>query len=306
MSITTKQFQLLTDINLIWNFMVETYDRDNRTGVAAPFFEYAITSAWMDTSYQFLNRIWFDGDKVVAFVFNESPVTDIYFNVRPGYEFLAEELVGYAMNHMLNFDGNQQFMLFNGQEFLMEEAKKRGFALAYDYESKEFDFEKELNFLLPVGFHFVDSADVDPIKLAECCWYGFNHGEKSEFKDWDKYDNSLEWTPEKAYKGNLGCMLSPSPHATPEYDVIIANEKNEYVCYSGMWWVPENKLAYMEPLCTVPEYRRKGLAAAALAKHYHTLKPLGATHMTGGGDPFYEKIGYGKGLHWYCWKRTDC
>ena len=25
--------------------------------------------------------------------------------------------------------------------------------------------------------------------------------------------------------------------------------------------------------------------------------------MTGGGNPFYEKIGYGKGIHWYCWKR---
>ena len=33
------------------------------------------------------------------------------------------------------------------------------------------------------------------------------------------------------------------------------------------------------------------------------MKSLGATHMTGGGDPFYEKIGYGKGIHWNCWKR---
>ncbi|MCR4886033.1 MAG: GNAT family N-acetyltransferase [Clostridiales bacterium] len=27
--------------------------------------------------------------------------------------------------------------------------------------------------------------------------------------------------------------------------------------------------------------------------------------MTGGGDPFYEKLGYGKGLHWTFWKRQD-
>ena len=33
------------------------------------------------------------------------------------------------------------------------------------------------------------------------------------------------------------------------------------------------------------------------------MKPLGATHMTGGGNPFYEKLGYGKGIHWTFWKR---
>ena len=70
-----------------------------------------------------------------------------------------------------------------------------------------------------------------------------------------------------------------------------------------MWWVPQNKLAYMEPLCTAPEHRRKGLAAAALTAHYRRMKALGATHMTGGADPFYEQIGYGKGMHWSFWKK---
>ena len=27
--------------------------------------------------------------------------------------------------------------------------------------------------------------------------------------------------------------------------------------------------------------------------------------MTGGADPFYEKLGYGKGIHWTFWKRED-
>ena len=70
-NITTKQFQILTDINLVWDFFVDIYDRDNGGGVAAPFYEYAVQSSWMDTTYQYLNRFWFDGDKVVGFVFNE-------------------------------------------------------------------------------------------------------------------------------------------------------------------------------------------------------------------------------------------
>ena len=99
--------------------------------------------------------------------------------------------------------------------------------------------------------------------------------------------------------------MAPSPHSTHEYDVVIADENGEYACFSGMWWIPQNKLAYMEPLCTSPEHRRKGLAAAALTKHYRTMKSLGATHMSGGEDPFYEKIGYGNGYHFSFWKKAD-
>jgi len=304
-AITTKQFQILTDINLVWDFFVEIYDEKQGGGVAAPFFEYAIQSSWMDKSYQFLNRFWFDGEKTVGFVFNEAPVTDVYFKIRPGYEFLAEEMVDYAMENMPDFDGKQQFMLFNGQEYLMELAEKRGFARIYDYEDRQFEFTEELNYELPEGYHFVEPGKADLVKLAKCCWYGFDHGmDKGPFENWEREDRSYDWTPEKSYKGVIGPALAPSPHSTHEYDIIIADENEEYVCFSGMWWVPQNCLAYMEPLCTVPEHRRRGLAAAALSRHYHSLKPLGATHMTGGGDPFYEKIGYGNGIHWNCYKRN--
>lgn len=73
-NITTKQFQIFTDMNLAWDFIVDICDRKGG-GVAAPFFEYAMSSAWQDTSYSYLNRFWLDGDKVVEFVFTEDPVT---------------------------------------------------------------------------------------------------------------------------------------------------------------------------------------------------------------------------------------
>ena len=68
--------------------------------------------------------------------------------------------------------------------------------------------------------------------------------------------------------------------------------------------MPKVKLVITESKCR-SGYFKKGLASAALTEHYRRLKPLGATHMTGGGDPFYEKIGYGKGIHWYCYARHN-
>ena len=48
MMITTKQFQLLTDINMVWKLMTDVYNHEETNGPAAPFFEYAITSPWCD------------------------------------------------------------------------------------------------------------------------------------------------------------------------------------------------------------------------------------------------------------------
>lgn len=303
-NITSKQFQILTDINLVWDFMVDNYGRNFTNGVAAPFFEYAITSSWMNPLYTYLDRIWLDGDKVVGFIFTESTPTDIFFNVRPGYEEdIVCDMMDYAQTYMPNWGNNQQFMLFSGQEFLMKEAEKRGFTKVYEDEDFIFDFQNVLDYKLPDGFHFVSPENVDIVKLTECCWKGFNHEQdKGPFVKWEEKNPGTVWNPHVAYHGNMRSMMAPSPHATPEYNLIIENKAGEYVCFSGMWWVPQNQLAYMEPLCTVPEYRHMGLAAAALSEHYRRMKKLGATHMTGGSNPFYKKLGYGPGIQWNHYK----
>ncbi len=90
--------------------MTDIYDRENGSGVAAPFFEYAILASWMDNSYSYLNWFWFEGDKVVAFDFYEAPATDIYFSVRKGYEYLADELIDYAVTTMPDWEGYKTVM----------------------------------------------------------------------------------------------------------------------------------------------------------------------------------------------------
>lgn len=282
MNIKTKQFQILTDINLVWNFMTDIYDPYFANGVAAPFFEYALTSKWMDKEYLHLNRLWMAGDIVVGFVFTEAVVTSVFFNLRPGYEGLADEMVEYAQNSFPDLGGERELVIFSGQEALIRAAEKEGYKVSYENADFLFDFRKSgLSYDLPEGFHFVDPFKCDLLKLAKCTWNGFNAEELGPFKNWNIPDSETPWNPHKAYTGVVNSAVAPPPHATHEYNVIIADENEDYVCFSGMWWVPENKLAYMEPLCTVPEYRRRGLAAAALTQHYRRLKVLGAEYMTG-------------------------
>lgn len=285
MSITHRQYRILSDHMAVYQFMTEIYERDWRNGVPAPFLEYALCSDWMDKSYVHRNRLWFDGEQIVAMVFYENPVTDVYFSLRPGYEHLADEMIAYAASDMPKKDGRQRLVIFGAQTALIEAAKKAGWRREFSYWEKVRDFSEPLECSLPEGYHFAD-APLDVAKCSECCWKGFDHEAEEGLWDGD-YEYAFQ--------------LMAAPHATDELDVAIENEAGEYVCYAGMWWTPENKLAYMEPLCTVPEHRRKGLAAAAMSEMYRRTKALSATHMTGGGDPFYDKVGFKPTIEWIFW-----
>lgn len=289
--ITTRQFSVLADCGKIYQFMLDIYERDWRNGVAAPFFEYAFSSFsyWMDITYSYKNRIWEDNGKIVAFCFYESPVTDIYFSLKPGYEELASEMIAYADVNMPIKNGNVQLILFGGQDALANAARKAGYHQISESWDMQFDFEDTLDYPLPEGFHFVSHDGLDMDKISKCCWKGF-----------DPEQNEGLWNHQFEQNNYL---LKAAPHATMNLSAAIADEQGEYACYAGMWWTPGNKLAYMEPLCTIPEYRRRGLASAALSELYRRTKALGATHMTGGFHGFYKAIGYMPAVKWTYWKK---
>ena len=287
MNIIHRQYRILSDHMAVYQFMLEIYERDWRNGVPAPFMEYALSSVWMDKSLVHRNRLWFDGDKIVALVFYENPVSDVYFSLRPGYAFLAPEMIAYAENSMPREEGRQRLVIFGAQTALAKAAHQAGWRRESGYWEKVRDFAEPLERELPEGYRFAE-APLNIAKCCECCWKGFGHEAEEG-----------PWNGDTEYTGGL----ATAPHNTDYLDVAIEDANGEYVCYAGMWWTPENHLAYMEPLCTVPEHRRKGLAAAAMAELYRRTKVLGATHMTGGGDPFYDKVGFKPVVEWTFWVR---
>lgn len=231
----------------------------------------------MDKRYLHRNRIWLDNERVVAFVFTENDHTQIFFSLRPGYEFLANEMQ-YAEENMLCRNGKQTFVLFKGQNAFINIVRMNGYQKIHEHTDMIYDFEKNisLNRPLPAGFHFVDNKKASLEKQLICLWKGFDREEKEGSWTYDHIDD--------------GSLLLTAPHCTPQYPMMIADDiSGEYVCYAGMWWMPQNHLAYMEPLATVPEYRNMGLASAALSELYRRMKPLGATHMTGEPIHFMQK-----------------
>lgn len=285
---TSRQYRILADHMDIYRFMTEIYEWDWRNGAPAPFLEYALSSDWMNTRFTHRWRIWEDGNRIVGFCFTEDPATDVYFCLRPGYESISDEMILWADTQMPGDPPSRRFVLFAGQTALVDAAERAGYVQTHSTTHRQYFFDQPLEYPLPAGFRFTEPGNVSVEKACECCYKGFGHEE--EDGPWDGYSEH-------------GYHLSSAPHATPEHFIAIENESGDYVCYAGMWWTPENRLAYMEPLCTVPEYRGRGLASALLSELARRMHALGAAQMTGGSNPFYEKIGFKPADVWTFWKK---
>lgn len=284
----TRPFRILCDLPLVYDFLCEIYAPDNRNGVMPPFVEYALSSSWMDASLCHRWRIWEEEGKMAAFCFTENPRTDAYFCIRPGYEYLADEMVAYAGEGLCKKGEDCRLVIFEAQQAVLQAAERAGYHKAFGYTDYGYCFDRPLERALPEGYRFTAPGEMDAAKAEECCWKGFNHEVEEGPWDGDFED---------------GLHLATSPHATPECSIAVVDAQGNYACYGGMWWTPRNNLAYLEPLCTVPEHRKKGLAAALLAEMARRMGKKGATLLTGGGDVFYQKIGFQPIHTWTFWER---
>jgi predicted N-acetyltransferase YhbS len=71
-----------------------------------------------------------------------------------------------------------------------------------------------------------------------------------------------------------------------------------------MWYEPVNRFAYVEPVATDPDYRRKGLGTAAVLEGIRRCGELGATvAFVGSGNPFYKSMGFSEIYTEFVWDK---
>ena len=65
------------------------------------------------------------------------------------------------------------------------------------------------------------------------------------------------------------------------------------VSYCGMWYEEATGVAYVEPVATDPDYRRRGLGKAAVLEATRRARDLGAKRtIVNSGLAFYRAIGF--------------
>ena len=135
-------------------------------------------------------------------------------------------------------------------------------------------------------YEMLDPA-TDAYTFQWLLWQGFDHGtNRTEF------ENSEHIIPQIR------------PHFKLHLSVAAVNAKKEPVSYCCLWFHEGTDYAYLEPVCTIPSCRGKGIAKAVIFEALNRVKALGARWVYVISDmEFYEKLGFRKDLHYsFYWK----
>ncbi len=292
MGVMRTRYRLLADFERVWEFLGDHYVYP-KWFLTPQAFEYAHTHSY----FNFLSTprfgIWEEGGAIVAAAFYEMDLGECILAVKPGYEHLKEEMLAYSEKELSKCEGGKRSLtvFVMNEPDLIEILKKSGYEMIYSEPVKMYDYAKGFEHKpLPDGFSIVSAeAELDLAKINACFWQGFDHGPVPEP------------VPLAHLEGNL--YAQSGPRFRKELGTTIQAPDGDYACCAGMWIDEKNGYAYLEPLATVPKYRRMGLATIAFMESMKKTVPLGAKYSYSGSREFYTAIGCDTVGHWEKWKK---
>jgi predicted N-acetyltransferase YhbS len=294
MPITHRQYAGPDDYRRIGEFLIRHYQEDNQDGNwFQPTWEYMDSLSFPDKTALDKIRIWEDADEIVAVVHFESRLGEVFFQLHPDHHNLKREMLDYAEMYLLGSISDDRLVIQayvnDFDDTLRNLVMKRGYTLKMDWSRPVSQFVIPDRFLpihVPDGFVLKSLAeDNNLIKLDRVLHRGFNH----------------EGEPDGS--GIEGRKIAQS---TPNYDknlkIVVQAPDGYFVSFCGMWYEPVNKIAYVEPVATDPEYRRKGLGRAAVWEGIRRCGLMGAKVAYVGSDlEFYKAIGFKVIYTSQCW-----
>jgi len=281
--IQRRRYKLLADFERVSQFLDDNYNLETLNSyLLKQFFEYAHTHPYFQYKKTHHFGLWEEEDEIVALACYEMEMGEAFLSLRGGYEHLLAEMLAYAEKELsADTDDTDNKKLLNVWTTDKEKRKRKlllekGYKKIYTEPVRIFSYDKEfLDAEIPAGYSIFSLAEENDLKkIHSCLWKGFNHGPDPD----DNYDEKL--------------LMQSGPNFRKDLTTIIKAPDGEYACYAGMWYDSQNHYAYLEPLATVPEHRRKGLATAVLTAAMKKTKKLGAKYCFGGVPEFYQAIGF--------------
>jgi GNAT superfamily N-acetyltransferase len=290
-----RPYNHIKDFSRVGEFLIETYQPGDKLGNwLQPRWEYMHFHPLIKKVDLAKIGIVEDGGMILGVVHFEHAERQVYFQLRPGYEHIKQVLFDYAEENFQGISESTGRLIratyINDFDTQLEKiAKSRGYQKWVDYgeEMSRYILDKPVpNATLPEGFSLHSLADdLDLRKINQVLWRGFNHPGPA---------------PEEEIQGRRESMQAPN--FRKDLTIVVVAADGDYVSYSGMWIVPENRIAYVEPVVTDPDYRRMGLGKAAVLESVRRAANLGVeVAWVGSGLEFYQAMGFEKMFTTYPW-----
>lgn len=292
MSVKQRKYKLLVDFDKVSKFLIDNYSIKKMNGyLLQPFWEYAHTHPYFNHKMTHHFGIWEDDGKIVAIVCYETDLGECLLFAAERYEYLYEEMLKYAEEELsIHSDGKRKLRIWitEKQKVLFNMLVLGNYSMINKEPITVYKYDKGFqDYNLPEGYSVLSLEDENDIKkIHHCLWKGFDHGDQPD----DDVDSRL--------------FMQSGPHFRKDLSTIIKAPSGEYACFAGMWLDEKNHYAYLEPLATVPEYRRLGLASIALTEAMKKTVSFGATYCFGGSHQFYSAMGFETIGYREAWEKT--
>jgi predicted N-acetyltransferase YhbS len=227
--------------------------------------------------------IWTDGEEIVGVAHFEHRKGVNYLEVDPRYVALKAEMLDYAAAHLGSEfkDGTAVYVYLDDRDTdLHAIATRLGYVPKPDLPELTSTLEIPNPFpeiRVSEGFRFRSLEDeFDVRKVHRVMHRGFNHeGEPPE----DELD---------ARRRKLS-----APNFRRDLTIVAVAPDGDYAAFCGMWMDHDNRVCYIEPVATDPDYRRMGLGTAVVLEGVRRCGAEGATIAYVGSDQaFYKSMGF--------------
>ena len=213
------------------------------------------------------------------------------FQRHPGHAFLLEEMLDYAEATLVDREKNElRIWVYDHDDLFQALLQERGYQKDAEHpgHDSEFVIEGLPEKNLPDGYAVRSMAEGGDVALrCKVQGLGFDHPAPSE------------WTTVSEYK-----QVQEAPDYREDLDLYVKGPDGEYVSCCIVWYDAYNRMGIFEPVCTHPDFRRKGFGKAVIMEGVRRVAALGAERAwVGSGLSFYEAIGFEKKYVGYNWTK---
>ena len=294
MTISFRNYQPPDDYQRISAFLIEHYQPVNRDGNwIEPEWEYMHGHPYLQAEHLGKIGIWEEDGDIVAAAHFEWQLGEAFFQFKPGYRHLRDQMLDHAETNLASKEGMLHAYIRNTDLEFTALVKSRGYTRLPNEDRPMTHMTLPNPFpkiSLPPGFHLLSLAD-DPdwAKVHKVLWRGFDHGELPEI------------TPEDL---EMRRSMFDTVSARRDLKIVVAAPNGDFVSICGMFFQPQGRFGYVEPVATDPDYRRMGLGKAAVLEGIRRCGELGAVEAFVGSDqPFYLALGFKRLFVSQCWSR---
>ena len=228
--------------------------------------------------------IFKDNGKIVGIATHDMK-TEAYILCNPEYGSIKPQMVDYAAK-WLSHEGVSNIYADENDSELILAVKEKGYTLTGKSEYVlEFDCKAERLYRLEDGFYITDyDTAKDLMKYVEVIHKGFeNKGSPAQLTEDD--------FPER-------------PHYNPKLALFAVAPDGEYAAHCGMWHSPDTEICYVEPVVTIPEYRKRGLGKAVAYECISRCVDMGAKKaLVISNQQFYYSLGFTDYSAHHLWKK---